>query len=209
MLTFTSRTLTALGLLIVLSFASVPPSAYACSGEPLDPNEAAVIAEGRVERVTVRPDLPAPSNAFTPVEVTLRVERFLKGRAPNPLTFVDPRTAFQRPDGRVQWGSGGACGILNVDPTGQYALIVFRQDADGRLTVNLLYGVAVGAGPDDPLVGWLRQRIITGLQPGLPNTGGGGAQVPLALPVGPLVTGGLIAILGVALSHVRLQRRAR
>lgn len=111
----------ATGILAMLTLVPVPRSAYACSGEPLDPNEAAVIAEDWVERATLRPDLPITVTTFTPVEVTLRVERFLKGSAPNPLTFVDPRTAWQRPDGTVLWGSGGACGILNADPTGQYA----------------------------------------------------------------------------------------
>lgn len=209
MLTLTGRVLIVLGLLIVLAFTGTPQSAYACSGEPLDPNDATAIAEGWVERVTLRPDLSAPPDAFTPVEVTLRVERFLKGSAPNQLIFVDPRTALQLPDGRILWGSGGACGILNADPIGQYALIVFGQDTDGRLTVNVLYGAAFGAGPDDPQVQGLRQRINARLLPGLPNTGGGGVQNQALLSGGSLVIGGLAAILGVALRYGRLLRRVR
>ena len=165
-----------------------------------------MIAEGWVDRVTLRPDLPGASTAYTPVEITLRVERLLKGSAPNPLTFVDPRSAVQLPDGTVLWGgASGACGILDADPTGQYALIVFRRDTESRLTVNRIDGASFGNGPDALRVRELRQRITAQLRPGLPNTGRGGARVdaPLSWNVGI----GLVAL--VVLGGTSIVRRRR
>jgi hypothetical protein len=182
--------------LIALVVADEPPAAYACSGEPLDPNQATVIAEGWVERVSPRADLPSgfpvdPKNPklsadpFVPVEVSLRVERFLKGGAPSPLTFVDPRSvpraqdgsALRRPDGAIQFaGASGACGILDGDPTGKYALIVFTQGTDSRLAVNQTYGAAFDVGPDGPRVRALREHVLQRLRPTiLPRAGEGGS----------------------------------
>jgi hypothetical protein len=168
MRTLAWRALVTLGLLIALTFAAAPRTAYACSGEPPDPNDAALIAEGRVERVTLRPDLApgAERGAFTPVEVTLNVEHFLKGDEQSPLAFVEPRSAVLRPDGSIIWaGASGACGILDADPTGRYALIVFGRGRAGELTVNRIAGAVFGDGPDDPRVQHFRQYLTSRLSP--------------------------------------------
>ena len=219
MLTFTGRALVALGLLIILILASPPQAVYACSGEPPDPKEAAAIAEGWVERVTLRPDLPSISD-FIPVEVTLRVERFLHGSAPNPLTFVDPRSAVQRPGGSIIWaGASGACGILDADPTGQYALIVFGRGRDGELTVHRIAGAAFDRGPDAPRIERFRQYLTARLLPAPPNAGAGQgagtsvqAPLPLRLGLGLLlltILGGTVALRRVLPHHTANRGRMR
>jgi len=186
---------------LLLGFVAVPQVAYACSDDPADPfnpNTAAFIAEGWVERATLRPDLADYAN-YTPVEVVMRVERTLKGSAPERVTFVDYGSAWQRPDGSVHWGAGGTCGILEADPTGKYALIVFGRWPDGRLLVNKIFGATFGGGPDDPQVEQLRQRLFLRLQPGtMPRAGDGavgmkaGDRMSWLAACGALVIGGLL-----------------
>ena len=191
MVAFPRRLLVALGLLLGCAalFAAAPRTAYACSGtEPFDFNQATLIAEGVIERVTFRPDLRPPAtpgarggegSPFTPVEVSLRVERTIKGTATGDrVTFIEPRSVMILPDGRVVYaGASGACGILDADPAGKYALIVFTTDREGRLTVHRLQGAAFGDGPADPRIVRFRDYILARLTlPGLPNTGAGGAD---------------------------------
>lgn len=72
----------------------------------------------------------------------------------------------------------------------------------------------LAAGPDGTL--WFTEpganqigRLTITRMPGLPNTGGGGAQVQAPLPGGPLVVGGLLAALGgLVLGAGRRRRRA-
>ncbi len=178
----------AIGLLVgCLSLvAGSPRAAYACSGgEPFDPNRASLIAEGRVERVTLRQDLRPPAtpgakgggiSPFTPVEVSMRVERTLKGQTAGRVTFIERSSVEILPDGRVIYaGASGACGILDADPTGKYALIVFTANPQGQLAVHRLQGAAFGDGPDDLRIARSRQYIGSRLTPGLPSTGAGGA----------------------------------
>ena len=196
---------------VALALIGVPRLAYACSGAPFDPNNAAVIAEGWVQQVTLRPDLPsrfpidpgdskASGDPFVPVEVVLRIERFLKGSASNPVTFFDARSVYRALDGSpvrqfdgsvLFAGGSGACGILDADPSGQYALIVFGRDADGRLTVHRLYRAAFDDGPDGLRIQLLRQYLTQRLRPeALPHAGEGTAD----LRVLALVAGGMIAL---------------
>lgn len=100
-----------------------------------------MIAEGWVERVEIGPE-PAGFGSFHPVQVTMRVVRSLKGDAPSPLVFTDNSSYFADPGGGPNgfWaGSSGACGVLDADPTGQYALIVFRRH-EGELGTALFMG---------------------------------------------------------------------
>lgn len=201
------------GLLSLLVFGVTPERAAACSGDPgnpFDPNTAALIAEGWVERVTLRPDLAEPGYSYTPVEVSLRLTRTLKGSAGDTVSFVDYGTAWRRPDGSVLWGSGGACGIMEADPSGRYALIVFMRSADGRLVVNKIFGAAFGSGPDDPGVQQLRQRLLDRLRPSaMPRTGTGDVALR-ALDLGGLVAGGaVLAVAALAMFSSRYTRRAR
>ena len=62
-------------------------------------------------------------------------------------------------------GSSGACGILDADPTGQYALIVFERRDDKLLTTPLM-GAVFRDAPDDPTVDRFRTYIEDRLVPG-------------------------------------------
>jgi hypothetical protein len=191
---FGRRLLTVAGLVAALMLAA-PLVAAACSGD-YDVNTAPLIAEGRVEKVTPRPDLAIPStlpkgpSPFIPVEVVMRVERVHRGTASGTITFVDHASLIALPDGSTQYAGGaGACGILDRDPTGQYALIVFtgRDDAD-RWQVNRVAGAAFASGPDAAPIPQVRQSILGRLKPpGLPNTGGGAGDRALATSTAPAV----------------------
>lgn len=141
--------------------------ARACSGPPYDVNRADVIAEGWIDRVEIAPTLPG-AGQFQPVQVTMRVVRSLKGDAPSPLTFTDASSYLPDPAGgpRGFWaGSSGGCGILDDDPTGQYALIVFER-RNGELTTHLLLGAVFRDRPDDPTVERFRHYLEGRLAPG-------------------------------------------
>jgi hypothetical protein len=155
--------------LSVTLLALSPGTAWACSGPPFDVNRADVIAEGWVEHVDISPE-PSGFGSFHPVKVTMRVVRSLKGDAPTPLIFTDKSSYFPDPDGGPQgfWaGSSGACGVLDGDPTGQYALIVFKQ-RDGELATALLMGAVFREQPDDPTISRFRQYLESKLVPGEP-----------------------------------------
>ena len=141
--------------------------ARACSGPPYDVNRADVIAEGWVEHVEIGPE-SSEFGAFHPVQVTLRVVRSLKGDAPTPLVFTDANSYFSDPGGGPNgfWaGSSGACGILDADPTGQYALIVFER-RDGKLLTTPVMGAIFRDAPDDPTVDRFRTYLEDRLAPG-------------------------------------------
>ena len=153
---------------VVLAFA--PETAWACSGPPYDVNGADVIAEGWVERVEISPE-PAGFGSFHAVQVTVRVVRSLKGDAPTPLVFTDNSSYFPDPGGGPNgfWaGSSGACGVLDGDPTGQYALIVFKRH-QGELGTALFMGAVFRDQPDDPTLDRFRQylesKLVTGDPP--------------------------------------------
>jgi hypothetical protein len=141
--------------------------ARACSGPPYDVNRADVIAEGWIDHVEISPE-PSGFGSFHPVQVTMRVVRSLKGDAPTPLIFTDTTSYFPDPGGGPGgfWaGSSGACGVLDADPTGQYALIVFERH-DGKLVTHLLLGAVFRDGPDDPTLERFRRHLETQLAPG-------------------------------------------
>lgn len=156
--------------LLVGAFAFAPETAWACSGPPYDVNRADVIAEGWVERVEIGPE-PVGFGSFHPVQVTMRVVRSLKGDAPTPLVFTDTSSYFADPGGGPNgfWaGSSGACGVLDADPTGQYALIVFKRH-EGELGTALFMGAVFRDQPDDPTIerfrGYLESKLVAGEPP--------------------------------------------
>jgi hypothetical protein len=158
-----------LAALIVSALTVAPSTAWACSGPPFDVNRADVIAEGWVEHVEIGP-APSGFGSFQPVQVSLRVVRSLKGDAPTPLVFTDRSSYFPDPGGGKSgyWaGSSGACGVLDADPTGQYALIVFRRH-EGELGTGLMMGAIFRAQPDDPTIERFRQYLESTLLPGDP-----------------------------------------
>ena len=155
--------------LMVGGFAFAPEVAWACSGPPFDVNRADVIAEGWVEHVEISPE-PVGFGSFHPVQVTLRVVRSLKGDAPTPLVFTDSSSYFPDPGGGPNgfWaGSSGACGVLDADPTGQYALIVFRRH-QGELGTALFMGAIFRDQPNDPTIERFRRHLESKLVAGEP-----------------------------------------
>jgi hypothetical protein len=155
--------------LIVSALIVAPETAWACSGLPFDVNHADVIAEGWVEHVDISPE-PSGFGPFHPVKVTMRVVRSLKGDAPTPLIFTDTSSYFADPSGGDVgfWaGSSGACGVLDADPTGQYALVVFRRHGD-ELGTALFLGAVFRDQPDDPIVDRFRRYLESRLVPGAP-----------------------------------------
>lgn len=180
--------------------------AYACStdeeGWRLMVLEAPFIAEGWIDKVTLRSDLPL--SPYIPVELSMRTERVLKGLPTDRITFFDSASVLpgpggqplKRPDGAVQFsGASGACGILDEDVTGKYALMVFRQLQDGSLRTNRLV-VAFGDSPATVQVEQLRQQVLSLVSPTLlPDSGGqallnGSNDIPV-LRMAPLVIGGV------------------
>jgi hypothetical protein len=161
-----------LPVFVALSVSLVMPgpgTAWACSGPPFDVNRADVIAEGWVERVEIGP-APTGFGSFRPVQVTLRVVRALKGAAPNPLVFTDSSSYFPDPGGGPNgfWaGSSGSCGVLDADPTGQYALIVFRRHGGELGTANFM-GAVFRDRPADPTIDRFRQYLESKLVAGEP-----------------------------------------
>lgn len=154
---------------IVCALMVAPESAWACSGPPFDVNRADVIAEGWVEQVSINPE-PSGYGSFHPVQVKMRVVRSLKGDAPSPLVFTDRSSYFPDPGGsqRGFWaGSSGACGVLDADPTGQYALIVFTRHGS-ELGTALMMGAVFRDEPDDPTIERFRQYLESKLVPGEP-----------------------------------------
>lgn len=192
----------AIGFVAALLTAT-PLVARACSGEePYDPNRAVAIAEGWVTGVRLRPDLASRADGPVPTEVTLRVARVMWGGAPDTIVFVDYGSAYRMPDGTTRFAGGaGACGILDDDPSGKYALLVFSQGRDGRLAVHRIQGAAFGDGPNAPQVEQFRQYLTVRLRPrAMPRAGEGATLLPLAssglaqaaVTVGMLAAGALL-----------------
>ncbi len=156
--------------LSVSLFAFAPETAWASSGPPYDVHSADDLAERRDDSVESGP-APAGFGSFHPVQVTMRVVRSLKGDAPTPLVFTDSSSYFPDPGGGPNgfWaGSSGACGVLDADPTGQYALIVFKRH-EGQLGTALFMGAVIRDQPDDPTIerfrGYLESKLVAGEPP--------------------------------------------
>jgi hypothetical protein len=167
--------LAALACLSAIGLAT--ETALACSGPPYDVNRADVIAEGWIERAEIG-QKPGGTTPFHPVTVTMQVVRSLKGDAPSELVFTDRNSYLPDPHGGPAgfWaGSSGACGVLDDDPTGQYALIVFER-REGELVTHLLLGAVFRDSPDDPTIGKFRQYLQGRLVPG---------DEPRVVPPGP------------------------
>ncbi|MEX2446063.1 MAG: hypothetical protein WD734_01895 [Dehalococcoidia bacterium] len=147
-----------------------PQAAFACSaGSDWDPAaESEVVIAGRVTDMALAPEVGGrgPTPEVQAVWLTFEVDRYLKAAGGTTLTavdtssvaFLDGQTPEQmaRFEGAQYWGSGGACGALNEDPRGRYAVLGLMRLDDGTLRTNLLTTFAWGDGPDDP-------RILEGI----------------------------------------------
>lgn len=150
----------------VLGLVAVPREALACSPLPgYNINQNDVIAEGWVENVEIAESVTR--DTFLPVRVTLRVLRSWKGQSPARIMFTDHGSYVANSaglGGGVWSGSSGACGALDVDPTGRYGLIVFRW-INGELATSNVQGAVFGDGPADPLVDRFRRYIQDNVHP--------------------------------------------
>lgn len=174
-----------------------PHTAFACSGSPGDwVAEADLIVLGQVTSVE-----PAPGTlggGSIPVRLTLRVDRVLKGDAPDQLSYLESGVYGARSDDPDEWsyaGGDGSCATLRANPVGKHTVVLLTRDDQGVLTI-----VAPPAAPryvDDP------EQLAVVLArydlPGLPATGLGGAANP-SQPIstmawssvaGAIVAGGL------------------
>jgi hypothetical protein len=124
--------------------------------------QATVVAEGWIEAISPRVDLPSGiedrygSDLFVPVEMLVRVVHVHKGTVVNPLVFYGyaaRRTdgyVGQRSDGSLEFPGLGSCLWPDSDPSGKYALLVLQRSRQDRLVVNALSGSAVFDSPADP-----------------------------------------------------------
>jgi hypothetical protein len=154
-----------MAVLVVLAGLGLPArTVLACSGKPYDPAQADVIAEGWIDRIDIRPE-PLPHGPFRTVQMTMRVVQAWKGTAPASIVFSDSSSYIPDRSGGAAGefvGSTGACGMLDADPTGRYALVVFEQ-RDGKLATSIFMGAVFGDGPDDPGITRLRAHLDTRL----------------------------------------------
>lgn len=162
-----------------------PPSVSACEPAPFDATDAAIIAEGWVEAVQFRFDLPSgvpidpkgfgdTHDRFVPVEVSIRVDRWIRGQATNPLVFIERLGAGRHPDGSlVTWANGdilwggpaNACQAVQSDPIGKYALALFARGADTVQPFERPARIWFFEGPQDPRFPDARQQVLSGLEP--------------------------------------------
>ncbi|MHB8377010.1 MAG: hypothetical protein ACYDEB_08655 [Dehalococcoidia bacterium] len=114
-----------------------------CSaGDPWDPvAHSDVIVAGRIRGYTVLSDV-ASRGMFLPIELRFDVDRTLKGTLGPTDRVVDVASLLPAPADdpthRPWAGSAGACGALNHDPTGWYAVLGLHRADDGTLQTNLL-----------------------------------------------------------------------
>lgn len=105
--------------------------------------------------------------------MSIQVDRFLKGSAPNPVSYVDNKSVFpgSREGELFFGGSGGTCGTLDYDPTGKYVLALLERSPDGS------YGASTGDVFFADAPSQLRQGLdafgLPATLPRLPATGGG------------------------------------
>jgi hypothetical protein len=167
-----SLTLAATVLAAGLPFRA--PTALACScdnrnmKEVIDSVDAIVI--GSV--TSWIPTGPADETAFRPIELTLDVERVLKGSPPDPLTISEPRSYSEFPTGPQWAGSAGACGTFDADPTGVRAVYFLRGSSTfsaGRCS-GTQFGIGVEQIDVDGYVGEVEAALSGKV---LPDTGSG------------------------------------
>lgn len=198
MLTFVSRALIALGLVLVLLATTAP--------QPAVTEGAGDGAQAAAQPIlTITPERGSCSSQFV-----AQGQQFPPGEA---VTLVVRPTPPARSDNfPTLSGTAAADGTLTIEiplfaiyclpnqpqPPGErgyevLAVIGFEGVQPGTTVATATFTVAP---PSSSL-------------PGLPNTGSG-AQGQVLLPIGPLITGGLVAVLSsVALCYLHRQRRAR
>lgn len=124
-------------------------SVYACSAGPdWNPVEESEIIVSGVILGWEKADVAGfPEDAHVrPIRVELAVEESLKGEAPERLSFIDGGSLANLPEseGQMWWGSSGACGSFDADPTGMYVFMGLSHDDEGRWRSGRLTTFYVG-----------------------------------------------------------------
>ena len=202
-------------VLTALAVASVwfaqSEEASACSADAdWDPAaNSEVIVGGFIERYTPLPDRDRVG-MFVPVRLEMRTDHVWKGSVRPGAEIVD-RTSFMfqpvrtdKEEIRIVWaGSAGACGALNEDPSGQYAVFGLFAAPDGTLQTTSLRTFYLSAQPYDPAtVARLSQRIA------LPVAGQGAESQEGTSLEALLVAGVVLCVGGGALRARSATRRS-
>jgi hypothetical protein len=166
--------------------------AQACSAdEQWDPvAQSEVIVGGRIEGYTPLPDR-SRSGMFIPVRLEMRIDHVWKGTVSPGAEIVDRASFMLQPvftdkqEVRIAWaGSGGACGALNEDPSGQYAVFGLFAAPDGSLQTTSLRTFYLSPRAYDPAnVRLVSQRIglpVAGMGPHGRSTGAVGEAMLFA-----------------------------
>lgn len=161
-------------IIVLLSILCLPSGVFACSGTPRNwVAEADLIVLGQV--VTVEPAPGALGGASIPVRLTLRVDKVLKGAAPDRLSYLEPGVYEAESDDPDDWsyaGEDGSCATLDSNPVGKHTLALLVRNDRGDLTVVSPPAAPVYADRPEQLHSAL---VAYGL-PRMPATGAGGAQ---------------------------------
>lgn len=171
-----------ISIVVVLAVAGAwfahPHSAQACSGDAdFDPvANSDVIAGGFIQGYTPLTDRGG-GTMFVPVRLDMRIDHVWKGNIGPGTEIVDRASFMLQPvftnneEIRIVWaGSGGACGALNEDPSGQYAVFGLLAAPDGTLQTSGPLTFYLSSQPYDPA----NVRVVSQWI-GLPVAGSGAA----------------------------------
>ena len=193
-------------LVISSAWIGLPQSASACSADAdWDPvANSDVIAGGFIQGYTPLPDRTRLGQ-FIPVRLDMRIDHVWKGRIAAGAEIID-RASFRllpvrtdRDEIQIGWfGAGGACGILDDDPSGKYVVFGLVATPDGSLQTMRLQMFYLSALPYDPdTVAKLSQRIA------LPVAGLGAKSRGRVRVEALLAAGVMLCIGGVAARVIR------
>ena len=178
--------------------------ASACSCGPncaeIVPN-ADIIIEGRILGWEQAPEYER-AGTFMPIRLALDIERVFKGAVPADFAVADGASleVWGEDGAEYHWyGSSGACGSFDEDPTGLYIIAALSRDERGYFRMNRLANVFIGYEPGgvyyDSAVAYLTSEV----GPPATGTGGPGVSVPDTNDSRAAVLGALLATAGVAL----------
>jgi hypothetical protein len=147
-----------------------------------------VIVGGRITGWTRRDDL-IERTTYTPVELHIEVAHAWKGALSPGDVIIDGASLYQPPgQPDVLWaGGGGACGALDHDPTGWYAVFGLRRDESGALRTNRLTTFWLRETPYD--LAMFGERGL-----GLPATGAGSSSRAFPSAVIMMLAAGVVMI---------------
>jgi hypothetical protein len=172
-----------------VSQALATRAALACStGPDFNPvRESDLIVEGRIAGYEATSDV-AEYN-FLPVEVSVVIERTLKGNASGTIAIVDDSSLAAPRPGLTEsprWeGSSGACGAFDLDPTGKWIVMGLSIAEDGTYSSSRILTFYLGNGPTGEEYQQALSRLASFEEAaGLPVTGSAAPSSRSATAVG-------------------------